>query len=269
MRRLDMFRRSLIVFACAVSLVLAVAICSLFLVPGWRDIMTSLTREETLFSLGMSVLTGLISTFLVMLAAVPIAFSFSRFSFPGQRIVRVVLYLPIAFPEIVLGLCLLLFFGSSFVGQMLRAINLDIVFTKRGIVAAQFFTALPYAVRVIKTAFDGIDPQLEYVSRSLGRSQLRTFFSVSLPLAKDGLKAATAIAFARCVGAFGSVLILAGGTRLDTETLPITLYLNISYGNIDMAITAGLLLVIVAFIGIYAIEMSERAQGKRRSGSRG
>ncbi len=254
---IDLFKGSMVIFACLVSIVLFFAIGSLFLVPEWSDIRASLASEEIIYSLSMSLMTGVFSTALVILAAIPIAYSFSRYSFPGQSVVRTIIYLPIAFPELVLGLCLLLFFGNSFASSIFNAVGLDLVFTKQGIIAAQFFTALPYAVRIIKTVFDGIDPQLEFVSRSLGYSQIGTFFQVSLPLAKDGLRAATAIAFARCVGAFGSVLILAGGTRMDTETLTVALYVNMSYGNIDMAITAGLLLVILAFVGIYAIEMIE------------
>ncbi|MCP4678665.1 MAG: ABC transporter permease [Deltaproteobacteria bacterium] len=266
MRGIDLFKGSMAIFPCLVSLVLVLAIGSLFFVPEWSGIRDSLASEEILYSLGMSLMTGIFSTTLVMLAAIPIAYSFSRYSFPGQRVVRTVFYLPIAFPELVLGLCLLLFFGSSFVSALFQAVGLDLVFTKKGIIAAQFFTALPYAVRIIKTVFDGIDPQLEFVSRSLGYSQIGTLLHISLPLAKDGLKAATAITFARCVGAFGSVLILAGGTRMDTETLTVALYLNMSYGNIDMAVTAGLLLVTVAFVGIYAIETIEgRSPVSRRT----
>ncbi len=261
MGQIDFFKVTLVFFSCLMSLVLMVAIGSLFLVPEWEGIRASLVTDELLYALGMSLATGLISTLLVMLAAIPIAYAFSRYQFFGQRVIRSVLYLPIAFPELVLGLCLLLFLGSSSARSLLDALGLDLVFTKKGIVVAQFFTALPYAVRVMKTVFDGIDPQLEFVSRSLGYSPIQTVFRVSLPLAKDGLKAASAISFARCVGAFGSVLVLAGGTRMDTETLPIALFLNLSYGNMDMAVTAGLLLVIVGFGGIYAIETIEGRSG--------
>lgn len=84
-----------------------------------------------------------------------------------------------------------------------------------------------------------------------------TFLKVSLPLAKSGLLAATIIAFARSIGTFGTVLILAGGSYMQTEILPITLYLNISYGNMPMAITSGIILVIVSFIAILIFEKSE------------
>jgi molybdate transport system permease protein len=81
--------------------------------------------------------------------------------------------------------------------------------------------------------------------------------NVSLPLARNGILASTVIAFARCIGSFGTVLILAGGTYMKTEVLPIGLYLNISYGNMDMALTSGMLLMVVSFIAIYVFEKTE------------
>jgi molybdate transport system permease protein len=197
-----------------------------------------------------------------MASAIPVAYVFSRVPFTGKSVIRAVLYLPIALPEIVLGLSLLMFFGDNFAGRFLKAFNIDVAFTITGIITAQFFTALPYTVRIIKTSFDGIDPQLENVAQSLGYSQIRILFAVTLPLAKNGLKAAAAVAFARTIGAFGSVLILAGGIRMNTETLPITLFLNISYGNVDMAITAGIVLISVAFAGILFIEKAENTRGE-------
>ncbi len=124
-------------------------------------------------------------------------------------------------------------------------------------VAAQFFTALPYSVRIMKSTFDYINPRMEFVSRSLGYTQFETFIRVSLPLAGNGILASTVIAFARCIGTFGTVLILAGGSYMRTETLPITLYLNISYGNMGMALTSGIMLVAVSFIAIFIFEKTE------------
>jgi molybdate transport system permease protein len=192
-----------------------------------------------------------------MLLSIPIGYALSRHSFPGKSIIKSILDLPMAFPELVLGLALLLLFGQSFIGKTLEDFGIKIVFTKLGIVVAQFFTALPYAVRVIYSTFEEINPRYELVSRSLGYGELETFFNVSLPLAKNGLFASTIITFARCMGAFGAVLILAGGSYMNTEILPITLYLNISYGNLGMAITSGILLIVISFIAILVFEKFE------------
>jgi molybdate transport system permease protein len=106
---------------------------------------------------------------------------------------------------------------------------------------------------VVYAAFRSISPRYEMVARSLGCGQWTAFWRVTLPMAKGGLFAGAVIAFARCMGCFGTVLILAGGTRMFTETLPITLYLNISYGN--LAMTSGILLILISLAAIVTFEV--------------
>lgn len=227
------------------------------MVPTLEDVLANIWCEEMQFSLKLSLLTGGISTVLVMGFALPIGFALSRLDFWGKGVVKTIVDLPVAFPELVLGLCLLLLFGKTPIGDALNSIGLDFVFTRKGVVVAQFFTALPYSVRIMKSTFDYINPRMEFVSRSLGYTQFETFLKVSLPLARNGILASTVIAFARCIGTFGTVLILAGGSYMRTETLPITLYLNISYGNMGMALTSGILLVVVSFVAIFIFEKTE------------
>ncbi|MDD2390178.1 MAG: ABC transporter permease [Desulfobacterales bacterium] len=257
MYKINWFKSVFIFLSYVITAMLVLAIGSLFLVPEFKDVLNNLKGEEMRFSLQLSLITGFISTLLVIVFALPIGYALSRFQFIGKGFVKTMIDLPIAFPELVLGLCLLLLFGKTFVGSICRSMGLDFVFTREGVVMAQFFTAMPYAARIIKSTFDYIDPRLEFVSRSLGYSALETFLNVSIRLAGNGILAATVISFARCIGTFGTVLILAGGTYMETEVLPITLYLNISYGNMGMALTSGIVLVIVSFIAIYIFEKTE------------
>ena len=238
-RGIPPFKAGLLLSSFFITFLLLSAIGSLLAVPTLDDVLSNIWNEEMQLSLKLSLVTGLVSTLLVMLFALPIGYTLSRLDFWGKGVVKTIIDLPVAFPELVLGLCLLLLFGKTPVGTFLSSIGLDFVFTKKGVVAAQFFTALPYSVRIMKSTFDYINPRLEFVSRSLGYSQFETFIRVSLPLAGSGILASTVIAFARCIGTFGTVLILAGGSYMRTETLPITLYLNISYGNMGMALTSG------------------------------
>jgi len=255
--RINLFKATLVFVSFLVTILLVLAIGALFMVPDVKDVWESLRSEEMLYSLKLSLWTGLLSTALVALFALPIGYTLSRFQFFGKGFVKTIIDLPVAFPELVLGLCLLLLFGNTFVGKIFDALGIHFVFTKEGIVAAQFFTALPYACRIMKSTFDYIDPRMEFVSRSLGYSMFETFVNVSLPLARNGILASTVIAFARCIGTFGTVLILAGGTYMKTEVLPITLYLNISYGNMGMALTSGIVLMVVSFAAIYVFEQTE------------
>ncbi len=251
------FKGFCIILAALFTAILFIAIAFLFFVPSPQEIWKSMTSPEMIFSLKLSVITAAVSSAIVMLLGIPIGYALSRFSFFGKSIVKSVIDLPMAFPELVLGLSLLLFFGNTYVSRSFEIIGLKIVFTKLGIVVAQIFTALPYSTRIIYSAFEGVNRRYELVSRSLGYGEFETFTKITLPLAKKGLFASTIIAFARCMGAFGAVLILAGGSYMNTETLPIALYLNMSYGNLGMAITSGIVLIIVSFIAIAIFEKLE------------
>lgn len=257
MLKITPFKTGLLLSSFFITALLVCAISALFMVPSLEDVMANIWNEEMQFSLKLTLITGVISTILVMGFALPIGYTLSRLDFWGKGVVKTIVNLPVAFPELVLGLCLLLLFGKTPIGKALSAIGLDFVFTQKGVVAAQFFTALPYAIRIMKSTFDYINPRMEFVSRSLGYTQFETFIKVSLPLAGNGILAATVIAFARCIGTFGTVLILAGGSYMKTETLPITLYLNISYGNMGMALTSGIMLVVVSFVAIFIFEKTE------------
>ncbi|NJF24618.1 ABC transporter permease [Thermococcus sp. Bubb.Bath] len=260
------FRNLTISVAFFFTFFLFLAIATLFFLPKPGDVVEAIKSEEMLYSLKLSLITASLSTALVILIGIPIGYALSRFDFLGKSAVKSILDLPMAFPELVLGLALLLLFGRTPIGEALSDVGVRVVFTKLGIVVAQFFTALPYAVRVIYTAFEGISPRYELVARSLGYSEFETFRKVTLPMAKNGLLASTVISFARSMGAFGAVLILAGGSYMNTEILPVTLYLNISYGNLGMAITSGIVLVVVSFI---AILLTERLEGGENGAVRG
>ncbi len=240
------------------TLILFIAISSLFVVPNPHDVIIALKSPEMFYSLKLSIITASIATACAMFMAIPIGYALSRGSFRGKKIVKSIIDLPMAFPELVLGLALLLLFGNTAIGKIIETMGIKVVFTKTGIVVAQIFVALPYAVRIICSTFNSINLRYELVSRSLGYGEFETFKNITLPLAKNGIFASTIITFARCIGAFGAVLILAGGAYMKTEILPITLYLNISYENIGMAITSGIVLILVSFLAIVTFEWFEK-----------
>lgn len=182
---------------------LFMAVVALFVVPGPEDILEALKSEEMIFSLKLSLLTASISTVIVMFIAIPIGYALLRFSFPGKSVVKSILDLSMAFPELVLGLALLLLFGRTLVGEAFQSLGIKVVFTKLGILVAQIFTALPYATRIAYSTFESVSLRYELVSRSLGYGEFETFRNITLPLAKNGLFASTIIAFARCMGALG------------------------------------------------------------------
>ncbi len=255
------FRHFCVLISAVLTAFLFLSIVSLFLFPKVPAIVECLKSKEIIYSIKLSVLTSAISTFLVMSTAIPVAYSLARYAFPGKSLVKSVIDLPIAFPELVLGLCLLIFLGNY--------LKAGIVFTKPAIVVAQYFTAFPYAARILYSTFENIDERLEFASRSLGYGEFETFAKVTIPMAREGIFASSIISFSRCMGTFGAVLVLAGGMYMNTETLPITLYLNLSYGNLNMAVTSGIVLIILSFVAIFVFEVLDSRKASERTGAGG
>lgn len=231
-----------------------VVIGSMFLIPSFDGFINSLFSSEMLFAIGLTLSTSLVSATLVILCCIPMAYALSRYKFPLKKLFKIILDLPMAFPEIVIGIALLMFLGNYGIGQWLNSLGIELVFNSIAIVIAQFFVALPYAIKSLHSTFNYIDTRYEFVSRSLGHSESDTFFNITLPLAKQGLFATIIITLARCIGTFAAVLFVGGGILMKTETLAISMYLNLSTGDIDMAITAGIILVIISFITIAVME---------------
>ena len=233
-----------------ITLVLFLVIGSMVLVTTPQGFIESLFSSEFAYSIGLTIYTSLISATLVVLCCIPMAYSLSRLDFPGKWLFRIILDIPMALPEIVVGIALLMFLGNYGIG----GIGIKFVFNTVGIIIAEFFIALPYAIKMLHSTFNYIDKRYEFVSRSLGYSDVATFFNITLPLSKQGLFATIIITLARCIGTFAAVLFVGGGILHKTDTLSITMYLHLSTGNMDMAITAGIVLVLISVITIAIME---------------
>lgn len=219
-----------------------------------QALIENLTSSEILFAIRLSLITATISTILCMVVAIPTGYALARSDFPGKSIANTVVNLPLALPPLVAGVGLLLFFGQTPVGQALENIGLKFVFTPLGIIMAQFLINVPFAIRIMRSTFNSVNPRYEHVAKTLGCTQTKAFWKVTLPMSKNGLLASAAISWAKGMGEFGAVLMLAGATRMKTETLPIAVYLNMSSGELQLAIAAATILIIVSFSALYILE---------------
>jgi molybdate transport system permease protein len=234
--------------------ILITASISLVIIRGVPDLKTSLQSAEIIFAIKLSIYTSIISTFLCILMAIPIAYYLARVKSRLSFIINTVLDVPLALPPIVSGVALLLLFGTTQFGRNLASMGLQFVFTVKGIILAQYFVNVPYMVKVIYTAFSSVSTRMEFVARSLGYNQLETFVKITLPLAKSGIMAAIIITWAKALGEFGAVLMLAGATRLKTETLPLSLYLNMSTGELGLAMAAATILIVISVASLLVFE---------------
>lgn len=219
----------------------------------------TLLSDRTLFSVKLSLMAATVSTVLALMLAIPAAYALSRFNFMGKGAAETVLEFPIIVSPAALGAIILIFFNNP-LGEWLQDKVMYFVFTFAGIVLAQFITILGLAVRMLKTAFDEVPVELETVARTLGGSPRHVFFTVTLPLARNGLIAAFILTWAKALGEFGATLMVAGSMAMRTETLPIAIFMRLSSADIEG--TVALILVLVA-LGLSALYTARRLLRRR------
>ncbi len=210
------------------------------IVTLWRD---PLARQDLWHAFRLSLITATMTTLLAVLVGVPTAYTLSRFRFALAIVVDTIVDLLIIIPPLVVGLTVIALFGQTEIGQWLNE-KVGFLYTPKGIVLAQFAVASALGIRVFKAAFDQINPRFELVARSLGASLPYAFFRITLPLAKNGLLAGAVLAWARAMGEFAPVLIVAG-TDVG-KVLPVLAFLNLSGGNIELSFAVTTFMVLVS-----------------------
>src|SRR5262249_28063147 len=149
-------------------------------------------------------------------------------------------------------------------GEATLGFDLDLLFTWKGAVVAACVMALPLVVRSARVAFEEVDPRLEGLARTLGLGPLRTFASVTLPLARRGLLASCILGFSRSLGEFGATILVAGNIPGRTETLALAIWSDMQTGrDADALILVGLT-VVLAFAAIWTVEVLQ-GSGRRRA----
>lgn len=194
------------------------------------------------YSIWLSLISCSLAAILSAMVAVPLGYLLSRFHFPGRRLLDSILDIPIVLPPLVVGLSLLILFQYPPFAWMARSV----VYQIPAVILAQWAVACSYAVRTMKMTFDQINPRCEQVAISLGCSRYQAFAWVSFPEAHSGLITAFTLAWARSLGEFGPLLIFAGATRMKTEVLSTSVFLEMNVGNIEGAVAVSLLMVLAS-----------------------
>ncbi|MFA5213476.1 MAG: ABC transporter permease [Methanoregula sp.] len=235
----------------------AILLC-LILYSPLPALTASLASPEIRFAILLSLVTSVISTIICIAIAIPVAYALARYQFFGKRIANLALTIPLTLPPLVAGIGLLLFFGTTPWGKALETLGFVVIFTPLGIIVAEVFVNIPYMIRILRSAFTTVNPRYEYVAKTLGCTDTSAFFQVTLPMARHGLLAGTVITWSKAMGEFGAVLMVAGATTMRTETLPIALYLNISTGDLNLAVAAATILILISLITLCAVEYFDR-----------
>ncbi|WP_309491852.1 ABC transporter permease [Candidatus Hecatella orcuttiae] len=235
-------------FAFFIFLLLIIASLALYTDP--QALFSALFSGEVLFSIRLSMVTATAATAACLTVALPAAYTLSRTEFFGKNFVDVILNIPIVTPPVALGAALLIFMNTP-LGVGVRDV---FVFQVAGIVLAQFTVITALAIRLMKATFDNIDPRYENVARTLGYNKFQAFFKVTLPIARGGIIAAAILAWTRAMGEFGATVMLAGATRMKTETLPIAIYLSLATASVEKAAAVIFILIGLAVVTLLAFQ---------------
>ena len=209
-----------------------------------NPVVVALADPKIQYSIWLSLISCTLSGIFSVVVAVPLGYLMSRHRFFGRSLVDAFLDIPIVLPPLVVGLSLLILFQFP----PFRWIARDVVYQVPAVILAQFSVACAFAVRTMKSTFDHIDPRCEQVALSLGCSRVQAFGWVVLPEAGRGMMTAFTLAWARSLGEFGPLLIFAGATRMKTEVLSTSVFLEMNVGNLEAAVAVSLIMVFAAVI---------------------
>jgi molybdate transport system permease protein len=194
----------------------------------------------------VSLKTNAIAFALMIAIGTPFAYVLARSRFRGRDLVVTLVEIPLVMPPAVAGLGLLVAFGRlGLLGGTLGALGIHLAFTPAAVVIAILFVASPFYLRGAIAAFEAVDPTLIDVAGTLGAGPLRRMTRVAIPLARSGLGAAAAVAFARGLGEFGATILFAGSFQGSTQTLSLAVY-SLFAADLDQAVAIGVLLIILS-----------------------
>ncbi len=248
------FKALCIAFAFSIFLFYVGLTLSLFYFFEGETFLETLLSERTLFSIKISLLAATVATITSVILALPAAYALSRFEFKGKYIVDTILELPMVVSPSAIGAMLLIFFSNP-LGSWIQENYIQVVFTFYGIIVAQFVTTLGIATRLIKASMDEIPTRFESVAQSLGVSPFKVFLTVTLPLSKKGIVAASILTWAKAIGEFGATITLAGSMAMKTETLPIAIFMRLATADIEGTVALILILISVGLFTLYGVRL--------------
>jgi len=244
----------LLVPALIAILFLLLPLAGLLIRAPWGRLGAALSGTDATQALTLSLWTATVSTAISMVIGVPLAWVLARSSFPGQRLLRALVTLPLVLPPVVGGVALLLAFSrTGAVGRYLDSwFGLTIPFTPLAVVMAETFVAMPFLIITVEGAFRSADQGFEEAAATLGARRLTVFRRITLPMVAPSLGAGAVLCWARALGEFGATITFAGSFPGQTETMPIAVYYALE-NDPDAAIALSLVLLVVSVVVLVSL----------------
>ncbi|MEZ5577663.1 MAG: sulfate ABC transporter permease subunit CysT [Candidatus Competibacteraceae bacterium] len=229
----------------------------------WAMVSAPRVMASYRISFGLSLLAALINAVFGLI----FAWVLVRYRFPGKRIVDALVDLPFALPTAVAGIALTaIYSGNGWLGQWLEPLGIKVAFTPLGILVALTFIGLPFVVRTVQPVLEDLDTELEEAAASLGADRWQTFWRVVLPVLTPALLTGFALAFARAVGEYGSVIFIAGNVPMVSEITPLLIITKLEQYDYAGATAIAVVMLVASFALLFLIN-GLQAWASRRHGS--
>lgn len=233
---------------------------------GWDGLWEILTSERVLKSLQLSFSTALIAAMINVVFGLLLAWCLVRYRFPGKRIVDALVDLPFALPTAVAGIALTsLYAPTGWIGQHLEPWGIQVAYTPIGITLALIFIGIPFVVRTVQPVLSDLETELEEAASALGANRLQIVTQVIFPILLPALITGFALAFARGVGEYGSVIFIAGNQPFKTEIAPLMIISRLEEYDYAGATTIAVVMLILSFAILFLINLLQ-AWASRRTG---
>ena len=239
--------------ACLVVIPLGAMVAMTF-ATGIGPFLAAITDARVLGAFRVSLLCSLGAALLCSAIGLLLAWVLARYRFPGRRLLDAAIDLPFALPTAVAGIALTaLYAPNGWIGRPLAQLGIQVAFTPLGILAALTFVGLPFVVRMVQPVLEEAEREVEEAAALLGATRLQTFRRVILPGVTPALITGFAMAFARGLGEYGSVIFIAGNKPMVSEIVPLLIVIQLEQFNYAGAAAIGTLMLLVSFALLFAI----------------
>lgn len=249
------------------SLIVLIPIAALFLrttTLSWEQFWTTVTAPRVMASYRLSFSASLIAALINALFGLLVAWVLVRYHFAGKRIVDALVDLPFALPTVVAGISLTSIFAKNgWIGQYLEPFGIQVAFTPLGVIVALTFIGLPFVVRTVQPVLEDLDVEIEEAAASLGASRWQTFTRVILPVLFPALLTGFALAFARALGEYGSIVFISGNLPMRTEITPLLIITKLEQYDYAGATAVAVVMLVVSFVLMLLINLVQRWNSTR------
>ena len=231
---------------------------------GWSDFWRIVLDPRTLKALEISFGTALVAAAVNVVFGTLVAWVLVRYSFPGRRIVDAMVDLPFALPTAVAGIALTtLYAPNGWIGKLLMPLGIKVAYTPLGIVIALVFIGLPFVVRTVQPIMEEIDKEVEEAAATLGASRFQIITRILFPGLAPAIVTGFALAFARGVGEYGSVIFIAGNLPYKSEIAPLLIVIRLEEYNYPAATAIAALMLALSFIMLLVVNLAQSWSRKR------